>query len=194
MTDRDSLDEVQATADEARAAGRLASALEGDAQSGADAGALAVVALFQAVSAETGADEVAARRLRNELTARASEPRRPRALGRVAAVAALLAGVGALSVLFRQSPVRPSESVLAVRERAARAAVVAVTASWSGEDGSSQRIAEVSEQQWRARLVTQPESEHLDRLASEGSESTTAGSVGPPTRPTRTVPTPGGSS
>jgi hypothetical protein len=186
--------EPPVTSEEAQAARRLAEAIDGGATVGADPEELAVVRLLEAVSGAAASDEIAARRLRNELTARASRRRRLGTARRIAAVAAAVAGVTLLSVFLLRSSVRPSESVLVAREEAARAVVVEVAGAWQTRYEPSRRIAAVSEEQWRLRFADQLDSERFQQLATESSADST-NDRGQATSPsTRTIPTPGGSS
>lgn len=194
MSEHGPFDEAHATADEVRAALLLADVIDGHDASGADTEALGVVRLFEAVSPATTFDEIAARRLRSELTTRASRSPRLGTVRRIAAVAAAFAAFAFLSIFFLRSAARPSERVLVAREEAARTAVVAVAGSWGAQLEPSRRIAAVSEQQWRLRLVDQLDSERFEQLASESSAGSTndRGQAAPLF--TRTIPTPGGSS
>jgi len=193
MNGEDRFVEQSVTAEEVQAARALADVIEGKAEDGADVEALAVVRLFEALSA-SATDETATRRLRNELAARAT--RRPRA-GLARHAAAIAAGIGfaaLLGALLLRSSVRTRESVLAAREGAARAAVAEVAGSWGSTVESSRRIVAVSERQWSFRLSDQLDSERLEQLAG-GSSAGSTNSRGPAAPAlTRTVPTPGGPS
>jgi len=194
MNGNDRFVEPPVTSEEVQAARRLAEAIDSGATSGADPEELAVVRFLEAVSGAAASDEIAARSLRNELTARASRRLRVGTVRHIAAVAAAVAGVALLSIFFLRSSARPSESVLVAREEAARAAVVEVAGSWGAQYEPSRRIAAVSEQQWRLRFADQLDSERFEQLASESSAGFTnhRGQVTSPS--TRTIPTPGGSS
>ena len=194
MNGNDRFVEPPVTSEEVQAARRLAEAIDSGATSGADPEELAVVRFLEAVSGAAASDEIAARSLRNELTARASRRLRVGTVRHIAAVAAAVAGVALLSIFFLRSSARPSESVLVAREEAARAAVVEVAGSWGAQVEPSRRIAAVSEQQWRLRFADQLDSERFEQLASGSSAGSTSdwGQVTSPS--TRTIPTPGGSS
>ncbi len=195
MSGRDPFREAPAATEEVAAARRLADALEGNPTAGADLDALAVVRLMETVSEAGPADEVAAWRLRGGM---AADPRRhPRvgAPGRIAAVAAVLAGVALIGVVLHRAPrSRADESALLAREREARAAVVAVAGSWDSDDGPDERIDAISEAQWRLRVAAQFDAARIDELASQNPQS--AAAVGSRAAPpaTRTAPTPGGTS
>ncbi len=188
MSERDFFAEAPAAEDEIRAARGLADALDGKAADAADLEALAVVRLLETVSPASAPDEVAARR------ARKAAARRPVRVARIAAIAAALAGVALLGLFLRRAPVRPSESVLVARERAARAAVVAVVGSWSAGDEAGERIAAVSDQQWHLRLAAEFDAARLDELAAASAGGATVDRTQAAPRATRTVPTPGGTS
>jgi len=194
MNGNDRFVEPPVTSEEVQAARRLAEAIDGGLTGAADPEELAVVRFLEAVSGAAASDEIAARRLRNELTARAS--RRPQlgTVRRVAAVAAAVAGVTLLSVFLLRSPARPTDSVLVAREEAARAAVVEVAGSWGAQYEPNRRIVAVSEQQWRLRFADQLDSERFQQLASESSAGSTNDREQATSPSKRTIPTPGGSS
>ncbi len=186
--------EPPVTSEEAQAARRLAEAIDRGATAGADPEDLAVVRFLEAVSGAAASDEIAARRLRYELTARATHRPQLGTVRRVGAVSVAVAGVTLLSVFLLRSSARPTQSVLVAREEAARAAVVEVAESWGARYEPSRRIVAVSEQQWRLRFADQLDSERFRQLASESSAGST-NDRGQATFPSkRTIPKPGGSS
>ena len=186
--------EPPVTSEDVQAARRLAEAIDGGATAGADPEELAVVRLLEAVSGAAASDEIATRRLRSGLTARATRRLRLGTARRAAAVAAAVAGVTLLSVFLLRSSARPSASVLVAREEAARAAVVEVAGPWQARYEPSRRIAAVSDQQWRLRFADQLDSERFQQLASESMAGSTNGRGQATSPSTRTIPTPGGSS
>ena len=166
-----------------------------DLAAGAEAGAaLGVARLLETVSKPGVSDNLAARRLRNELTARAGGRPRLRSARSIVPIAAAVAGVAFLSVFFWRSPARTSDGVLAARQETARAAVVAVATSWAANDALSRRLAAVSEQQWRSRLTTMIDRGRFEQLAAESAQGTVADRAQPVPRATLALPTPGGTS
>jgi hypothetical protein len=187
-------DESPATAEDLQAARRLADAVEGGMAVAADVEALGVARLLETVSKPGVSDNLAARRLRNELTARAGGRPRLRSARSIVPIAAAVAGVAFLSVFFWRSPARTSDGVLAARQETARAAVVAVATSWAANDALSRRLAAVSEQQWRSRLTTMIDRGRFEQLAAESAQGTVADRAQPVPRATLALPTPGGTS
>ena len=128
MTEHDPFLETPPTTEEIEGAHRLAEALESGTPGRADPHALSVVRFLQSLSVEASGDELASRRARRDLVARASRIRSQRVAGRFAAAAALVA-VALSGALLLRSLGRPSEQVLAQREAAALEAVAAVSVS-----------------------------------------------------------------
>lgn len=193
MSDRDLLGDGPVTTEEVQAAQRLAEALAGSGTRGVEP-ELAVARFIEASSPAGAGDEIAARRLRNELAARAPRRSRFRAARRILPIAATVAGVAFASLVFRQFPARPSERSLIARQQAARAAVVAVASMWNGEEAATSRLAAVSEQQWRSRFTTMIEDARFEELATESARQAVAGREKSAPRANLATPTPGGAS
>jgi hypothetical protein len=124
--------ETPPSPDEMEQARLLAEALGSGSSEHADPKSLAVVRLFESLSEDRPADELARMRTRKLLAARASRLRLLRAAARFAAAAALVL-FSLSAVLLWRSLGRPSLRVLDQREEAARAAVAALGVSQAGD-------------------------------------------------------------
>ncbi len=146
------------TEEELRAARRLAEALESERPASGGDDSAGVVGLLHTAAREVNVDEVALRRLRGELVARASR-RRGRPLWRpIAAAAAAAAAVGLVAILAGRMTSRPAESLLAQREQMARAALSTVAAT--GGNG----VAGAYETRWQVRSESNLERARYQRL------------------------------
>jgi hypothetical protein len=165
MTERDPSLESPPTAQESEMARRLAEAIESGTSGCADPRALSVVRLLESLSANPSGDDFATRRTRKELVARASRLRPRRVAGRFAAAAALVA-VALTGALLLRSPERPSEQLLAQREKAARAAVASL-AVFGMQDSGDARLRDQMDDLRTERFASALQSQRLTSLLNQ---------------------------
>jgi hypothetical protein len=179
MVSDDRWDDVIPTAEEAAAAERLRQMVDSGVRSDAAEGpSLAAVALLEACRGEIAVDELAPRRLRNELVALASRrKRRPlaRAFLQVAA-----AGLVAAFLAVGRVPRTPSAALLAQREAQAREAVAFVASGASTESISRSTLASLTASRTEA-FFSDVESERLAASSTTDSQGFKQGVAATPT-------------
>ncbi len=177
--------DAAATAEEAAAAERLRQMVDSGSRDGAvDEDAISAVALLGACRGEAGLDEVAARRLRNELVSLASRRKRRPVVRTFLQVAA--AGLVAAALAVGRVPRTSSAGLLAEREAEAREAVALVATSASVDSISRSTLASLTASRTEA-LFADVESE---RLAASPYGTVPRGSP----QGVGATPTPGGAS
>ena len=169
MSDKDLFEGETPSQEELEEARRFAEALEAG-KSGPDTvDGMPVARLLEALGERGGSDEIRGARLRRELVMSASQKKRRSAwVWRAAAAALLTAGLAASYLWLR--PGRPDETLLAQREREARAAVEAVV-SGSGIDANTERLRLEFDRQAQERLASANRAERFESDGGEGSVS-----------------------